>query len=98
MERKQIKLTEDQQRAKYAITAADARAKADWWMSGFENTNLAYPENIRKSDLDMHAQDEAIASLTDYTSFESVIASRNLVRSMACSFLAIAIEEGIELS
>lgn len=97
MERKQIKLTEDQQRAKYAITAADARAKADWWMSGFENTNLAYPENIRKSNLDRLVQDEAIASLTDY---ERVIApiSRNLIRSMACSFLAIAIEEGIELS
>lgn len=95
MTRKQIKLTEDQQRAKYAITAADARAKADWWMSGFENTNLAYPENIRKSDLDTLVQDEAIASLTDY---ERVIASRNLIRSMACSFLAIAIEEGIELS
>lgn len=95
MPRKQIKLTEDQQRAKYYITAADARAKAEWWMSGLENTNLAYPENIRKSNLDTLVQDEAIASLTDY---ERVIASRNLIRSMACSFLAIAIEEGIELS
>lgn len=91
MARKQIKQIN---RTKDGITAADARQKADWWVQAQEQRfypGVEYPSICGYTETDTRAEIEA----TEHATME---ANNNLIRSMACSLLAIAIEEGIDLS
>lgn len=94
MARKQTTQPTQVNRTKDGITAADARQKADWWVQAQEQRVVEYPSFrfiCGYTETDTRAENEAIIHATMET-------NNNLIRSMACSLLAIAIEEGIDLS